>query len=301
MVGTVIVSTPTANLKFSANSFVGSLTGSATAQIDLKPNTTYFIQNTATGQVAQFNVSTGTVLLFNASTATISSGTYTNATISGPTLAYSSGTFLNSVAIGTTNVNGQPLRIIDTNGSGVASLESSTSTTLSLNLKNSTAGASPNLVASIIGKNGDSGTGAVNGDGLVRTANTLWFSAGGATAASEMKISPSGVNFSSGIFLSGSAGGSGQVLTSGGSGAVPTWTTVSGGGGGASSLAISSGSAANSVQVSSPTSKIVVDSNTFVASLAASTSAFLRLNASERNASRQRNKPGDAFSFDNFE
>jgi hypothetical protein len=40
-------------------------------------------------------------------------------------------------------------------------------------------------------------------------------------------------NLTTALTLTGAAGTSGQVLTSGGSGAAPTWTTVSGGGGGA--------------------------------------------------------------------
>lgn len=54
----------------------------------------------------------------------------------------------------------------------------------------------------------------------------------------------------------------------------------SGSGGSSTPLAVSSGSATSSVIVSSPTINIIVDSNTFVASLQGSTSAFLQLNPS---------------------
>jgi hypothetical protein len=100
----------------------------------------------------------------------------------------------------------------------------------------------------------------------------------------------------SAIFLSrlGWAGpiGPGQIVTTVAAGSgisvsttapfayVVTNTAQGGGGGGSSTLALSSGSATVSVIVSSPTSKIVVDSNTFVASLQGTTTSFLQLNSS---------------------
>lgn len=214
MVGSVLVSTPTAVLKFSTNTFRGSLAGAATAQVDLLPTTTYFIQNSASAQAAGFNVTTATASTLAATTASISSGTYTNATISGPTLAYSSGTFTSSVAIGTTNVNGQPLRVIDTNGSGVSSFESSTNTTLTLNLKNSTSGSSPNTALSIVGVAGDSPTGAVNGDSILRGANSLYLIGGGAASSRGVQIATNGVThiyFSDGSTMT-SAGAGGNFI-----------------------------------------------------------------------------------------
>lgn len=59
-----------------------------------------------------------------------------------------------------------------------------------------------------------------------------------------------------------------------------TWATPAGGAGGSSALAISSGSATSSIIVSSPTSNVIFDSNTFQGTLQASTSAFIRLNPS---------------------
>lgn len=41
-------------------------------------------------------------------------------------------------------------------------------------------------------------------------------------------------NFKTAILANGAAGTNGQVLTSGGAGVAPSWTTVSGGGGGSS-------------------------------------------------------------------
>ena len=50
----------------------------------------------------------------------------------------------------------------------------------------------------------------------------------------HMEFSSSGTDFKKAILANGSAGTSGQVLTSGGSGGTASWTTVSGGGGGSS-------------------------------------------------------------------
>lgn len=63
-------------------------------------------------------------------------------------------------------------------------------------------------------------------------------------------------------------------------GSVTTASADCGTGSSSLPLAISSGSASSSVIVSSPTGNVIVDSNTFVASLRGSTSAFLQLNPS---------------------
>ena len=49
--------------------------------------------------------------------------------------------------------------------------------------------------------------------------------------AREFRTSP---DFKTAVLANGAAGTSGQVLTSAGAGAAPSWTTVSGGGGGSS-------------------------------------------------------------------
>lgn len=67
------------------------------------------------------------------------------------------------------------------------------------------------------------------------TENWRWNYKGDFVATSS-GVFNGNVNLSSGVLLSGTAGTNGQVLTSGGSGAVPTWTTVSGGGGSGAQL-----------------------------------------------------------------
>lgn len=100
------------------------------------------------------------------------------------------------------------------------------------------------------------------------------------TYAIYIATSPTGgnriaISTTSEILLNGSAGGSGQVLTSGGSGAIPTWTTVAGGSGGASTLEVTAG-----VRVSSPTSTIAFNGSQFTGTLGASSTAQISLNAS---------------------
>lgn len=69
-------------------------------------------------------------------------------------------------------------------------------------------------------------------------------------------------------------------LTDNGDGTASLATGAGSGGGGSSTLAVSSGSAINSVIISSPTSNIVVDSNTFIGSLQGTTTTFLKINPS---------------------
>lgn len=81
---------------------------------------------------------------------------------------------------------------------------------------------------------------------------------------------------SSGVLLSGSAGNNGQVLTSGGAGTIPTWTTPSSGG--ASTLAIATGTSAGfSVPSTSPTAVINLDSAYFSSSLTGAATAFITI------------------------
>lgn len=110
------------------------------------------------------------------------------------------------------------------------------------------------------------------------TVEVVRFSNGGSSTTFKTAVGFNGnINVSSGVLLSGAAGSSGQVLTSGGAGTVPTWTSVSASGG-AAKLGISSGSATSSVVISSPTSNVVFDSATLVTSLQGSTSAFIKVN-----------------------
>lgn len=61
--------------------------------------------------------------------------------------------------------------------------------------------------------------------------------------AREFITSP---NFKAAVLANGSAGTSGQVLTSGGAGSPPSWTTVSGGGGSTTNASdLTSGTLAN--------------------------------------------------------
>ena len=182
---TVLISSPTALLKFSGNNFTAILQGATTALIALNPNTTYFIQNTATLQQASFYTSTGTVVAFVASTATISSGTYTNATISGPTLFYSSGTFTTYLQVGTTFSNFT---------SGTMNYLAPNAIPLTFNIANSTATTSPNIATTILGTVGDAATGGVSGDGIIRTAQNLYLISGGAASSRGIKISTAGIS-----------------------------------------------------------------------------------------------------------
>lgn len=84
---------------------------------------------------------------------------------------------------------------------------------------------------------------------------------------------------SSGLISNGSAGSSGQFLTSNGPGTVPSWTT--GGSGGSSALAIATGSASGFLgTISSPTAVINFSSHNFVGQLTGAATAFISLNAS---------------------
>lgn len=71
----------------------------------------------------------------------------------------------------------------------------------------------------------------------------------------------------------------GQCTTTDSTGKIIS-TSCGSSGGGLGNLGVSSGSATNSIVVSSPTSNIVVDSNTFVLSLQGTTSSFITLNSS---------------------
>lgn len=271
MVGSVVISTPTGNLQFNSN-FRGSLAGSATAQIDLNPGTTYFIQNSTIAQTANFNVTQGTATTFFANTATIGTGLYTNATISGPTLGYSTGTFLNSIAIGTINANGQPFRMLDTNGSGIATFESPNGITLHWLLENNTSGASPNLDIAILGVSGDAPSGAVAFDAIIRAANNLYLSAGGPTAPGQVRVSASGVSISTesvssmtvtNITINGTCTGSG---------------CGSGGGGGSSVLAVTTGTLSGfSTAISSPTRVLNLNGQQFGVQLASPATGYVSI------------------------
>lgn len=205
-----LITSPTPVMNFLPAQFQLKLTGAATAQIDLSPFSTYYIQNNATPQVAQFSISTGTIstLIVTTFTAT-SSATLTNANIAGPTLAYSSGTFLNSVAIGTTNVNGQAIRIMDTNGSGVGTFETAANQTQFWNVKNNTAGSSAGILSEVLGLGGDSFTGAIAGDGEIKTTANLYLVAGGPTAGAPLKISS---NTAIGVIISTFTASTGTVV-----------------------------------------------------------------------------------------
>jgi hypothetical protein len=74
-------------------------------------------------------------------------------------------------------------------------------------------------------------------------------------------------NITTALTLTGASGTSGQVLTSGGSGAAPTWTTVSGGGGG--TLTISNKTGAYTVVAGDNGTVINCTSGTFTVSLTA--------------------------------
>lgn len=277
-VNNVLISSPTAAQRFSGN-FQGSLVGGATLQLDINPNTTYFAQTNGIFQNVPINVATATVRSMTISTATISSGTYTNATISGPTLAYSSGTFLNSVAIGTTNVNGQPFRILDTNGSGVGSFESLGATPIQWNLKNSAG----SFTMIEVGTGGDSGTGAASGDGLMRSLNNMYLSAGGPTVPAGVKITPTGGVFVSTLTISTLPANQCVQTTTGGKLTTTGGTCAAGGGGGgASSLALALGSAsAVSTIVSSPTAIGNFNSLRFNVSLEGSATGYIDLLSSQ--------------------
>lgn len=84
------------------------------------------------------------------------------------------------------------------------------------------------------------------------------------------------------ISLNGSAGTNGQLLTSGGPGVPPTWTTVTGGSGGSSSLAVGTGTASGftGTIASSPTAVIIGNSAQMSVALQGSATAFLSLSAS---------------------
>ena len=87
--------------------------------------------------------------------------------------------------------------------------------------------------------------------------------------------------FISSSIWAGGTGNNGQVLTSGGSGSAPSWTTISAGGGGASSLATGVGGPSGySVKYSSPTSDVIFDSNTFVGALSGTSTGYYKLNTS---------------------
>lgn len=187
----VQISSPTARQNFSAN-FVGSLAGAGTAQIDLNPSTTYYIHNGSAAQTAALNVSTATIGNITVSTLTVlSSATITNVNLSGNTLAYSSGTFLNSVSIGGTNPNGQSLRVID-NGSGINTYESPNNLTMYYELENNTSGTPSNIYDELVGTGGDAATGALAGDGEIKALKNLYLVAGGAASTNGIKISTNG-------------------------------------------------------------------------------------------------------------
>lgn len=112
--------------------------------------------------------------------------------------------------------------------------------------------------------------GAYFGLGNPVTGPTSGFIAGTVNSVSGLLSLSNGVDVSSTITLSGSAGTNGQVLTSGGVGALPTWTTVSGGGGGSSPLEVM----VNGARISSPTATVAFSSD-FTGSLVAASTASI--------------------------
>lgn len=86
------------------------------------------------------------------------------------------------------------------------------------------------------------------------------------------------IDISSGLVLSGTTGNNGQVLTSGGAGTVPTWTTISGGGG-SSTLETIVGT-----RISSPTATLSLNSSQFTGVLAGLATAQIAINTSSITA-----------------
>lgn len=113
--------------------------------------------------------------------------------------------------------------------------------------------------------------------GIKISSNTVL---AGATFYQQGPISlGNNVNISSGVLLSGAAGSSGQVLTSGGSGAVPTWTTPAGGSG--STLAVTTGTSSGFSSIaSSPTAVVNFNQSQFSASLTGSATGFVSISYS---------------------
>lgn len=190
----VAVSSPTSGENDNNADFTDTLQGGSTLYRTINPASTKFIHNGSSAQTAAMNISTATIGNVTISTLTVLfSATIANVNISGQTLAYASGTFVNSVAIGTTNVNGQSLRVID-NGAGLNTYESPNNITLFHNIENNTAGTTANIATEILGAGGDSATGAKAGDGMVRAQNALYLVAGGPASQKGVKISTGGIS-----------------------------------------------------------------------------------------------------------
>ena len=237
------------------------------------------------GGASTLAVTTGTTAGFgwagsSPTAAIVADGTHFSVSLQGGATAYltllstqtfSSMTIVNMLNAGSgsfysTVPNGQEVVVLSTNGIPVATISNTTVT----------AGDFLLTISPV------PGTGAVPLAQRLMTVDT----SGNVIVAGSMTVVSQSV-FQGNVFVStslvdglGSVGTSGFVLSSQGQGQPVKWVAQTAGGGGGNPLAISSGSATNSVIVSSPTVNVIFDSNTISVALQGTTSSYVSLTSS---------------------
>jgi len=156
--------------------------------------------------------------------ATTTSGTTGAVTLRSGNSAAASGAVTISTGTATAPANGGALTLSTGNGSGIGS------TSGAISILTGNAGSTGNSGAITIDV-GTFSTGSAGTIGIGTTNEAASITIGKASSTKVITLNGT-VNYAgttSSIQLNGSAGTSGQVLTSAGAGATPTWTTVSGG------------------------------------------------------------------------
>lgn len=271
----VEVTSPTASINFNSQGFSTGSSGT-TAYISINPSTTDFIHNQITVQTATLNITSGsfntqlnTPYITDSQSLYSSSGIvsgisnvlvrYGNAilNLNDTVSPYSSG---DNYGIKFTGTGGG----VPTNLYGIYSLMGTGPLVDAMAIYGRASGsrAGPNYGGWFSAYGGGSNYG-------------VWVDSGQVIINSSVTIR-SGFAISSGTYLCGSAGVSGQAFTSAGPGQCPTWTTPSGSG--ASTLAVTTGAVAGFATVaSSPTAVISFDQSQLSVTLQGGATAFITI------------------------
>jgi len=277
----VIISSPTAAIDVVGNGLQVLLSGSTTAQLLLTGDSTHYIRNTTTLQIATFTVQSGSVFgpFVVHSTDVINAGgsrLFFDPSNSSPQLRLSQ------------NSGGSPSGAIyfNTNNSTTAAF-GTTSTGFFLQMATSASSGYAVDRISFLG-NASQVTFHPNNEGFTQANSSISFVQDGTTADPQLTWGNDGeLRISTGMFaisgLNCTGNSNGGAVTTNSSGQLICSDDDSGsGGGGSSSLAVTTGATAGFTHppVSSPTAVIVFSSDTFNVALTGSATAFVTLKAS---------------------